>query len=126
MNDDSTQEHKPSQDSNSTLNIPQHRYNLRPMPNRRQSTDTTTPIFSALSSISAFCLSRQQVQPLSSDTYSFQLASRSYFTSGIDTASLISSDVQTAYLSGNLYSEVLLPTPVAPTVRLPEYLTIPL
>ena len=33
------------------------------------------------------------------------------------------SDVQTAYLSGNLFSEVLVPTPVAPHVRIPEYYT---
>ena len=36
---------------------------------------------------------------------------------------MISSDVQTACLSGNLFSEVLVPTPVQPTVRLPEYFT---
>ena len=42
---------------------------------------------------------------------------------GIDTASLLSSDVHTAYLSGNLFSEVLVPTPVAPHVRIREYYT---
>ena len=36
---------------------------------------------------------------------------------------MLSSDVQTAYLSGNLFSEVLVPTPVAPNVRIPEYFT---
>ena len=35
----------------------------------------------------------------------------------------MSSDVQTAFLSGNLFSEVLVPTPVQPTVRLSEYFT---
>ena len=43
--------------------------------------------------------------------------------SGIDTASLIASDVQTVCFSGNLFSEFLLPTPVEPTVRLPEHFT---
>ena len=62
---------------------------------------------------------RQHAQPLSSDTHSFELAPRSYVTSGIDTAS----DVRTAYLPGNFFSEVLLPTHVASTVRLPEYFT---
>ena len=32
----------------------------------------------------------------------------------------MSSDVQTAYLSGNIFSEVLVLTPAQPTVRLPE------
>ena len=41
----------------------------------------------------------------------------------MDTASLISSDVQTAYLSGNLFSEVFVPTPVQPPVRLPKDFT---
>ena len=36
----------------------------------------------------------------------------------------MSSDVQSANLSGNLFSEVLVPTPVQPTVRLPEYFTV--
>ena len=31
--------------------------------------------------------------------------------------------LQTAYLSGNLFSEVLVPTPVAPHVRIPDYYT---
>ena len=47
----------------------------------------------------------------------------SNFTSGIDTASLLSSDVQPAFLSGNLFSEVLIRTPVPPRIRLPEYYT---
>ena len=36
---------------------------------------------------------------------------------------MISSDVRSASFSGNLFSEVLVPTPVQPTVRLPEYFT---
>ena len=40
---------------------------------------------------------------------------------GIQTASLLSSDAQTAFLSGNLFSEVLIPTPVPAHTRLPEY-----
>ena len=121
--DDSTQEYKHSQDSYITIYVPQHRYNLRTLPNRRLSTDTSTHNFSALCSSSATRLLRQHAQPQSSEIPSSELASRSYFTSGTDTASLISSDVQTAYLSGNLFSEVLVPTPVQPTVRLPEYFT---
>ena len=39
------------------------------------------------------------------------------------TASLISSDVQTAYLSGKFFSEDLVPTLVQPTIPLPEYFT---
>ena len=93
------------------------------MPNRRVSTDTSTVNFSAISSSSASRLLRQHVQPQSSETHSSELVPRSYFTSGIDVASPISSDVQTAYLSDNHFSEVLVPTPVHPTVRLPEYFT---
>ena len=42
-------------------------------------------------------------------------------TSRVDTASLLSSDVQTATLSGYFFSHVLIHTPVAPNVRLAEY-----
>ena len=73
--------------------------------------------------LSLAILQRQHAQPLSSDTHSSELVPQSYFTSGLDTASLLSSDVQTAYLSGNLFSEVLIPTPVPPHIRLPEYYT---
>ena len=55
--------------------------------------------------------------------HSSDFAPQSYLTSGIDSALLLSSDVQTAYLSGNLFSEVFVPTPVAPHVRTPEYFT---
>ena len=80
--------------------------------------------FSALSSNFAFRLLRQHTQPFSSESpHSSELVPQSYFASGVDTASLISSDVQTAYLSGNLLSEVLIPTPVASHVRIPEYFT---
>ena len=104
---DSASEYQPQTDSSGSEIIPQHKYNLRPLPNRRLSaTDSSTLNFSALSSNSALRLPRQ-----------------SYLTSGLDTASLLSSDVQTAYLSGNLFSEVLVPTPVAPHVRVPEYYT---
>ena len=88
----STQEYKPSPDSNGTLFIPQHRYNLRPLPNRRLSTDTSTLIFSVLSRSSASRLLRQHAQPQSSETNSFELVPRSHFKSGIDTASLVLSD----------------------------------
>ena len=48
---------------------------------------------------------------------------QSYFTSGLDFASLLSSDAQTAFLSGNLFSEVLITTPVPAHIRIPEYYT---
>ena len=98
---------------------------LGPLPNRRLSdTDSSTLIFSALSSNSALRFLRQHAQPVSSDsTHPSELVPQSYFTSGVDTASLLSSDVQTSYLSGNLFSEVLVPPPVAPHVRIPEYFT---
>ena len=46
-----------------------------------------------------------------------------HFTSGFETASLLSSDAQTAFLSGNFFSEVIIPTPVLAHIRLPEYYT---
>ena len=118
---DSASEYQPQTNTSGSEIIPQHRYNLRPLPNRRLSaTDSSTLNFSALSSNSAFRLLRQHAQPLSSDTaHSSDFVPQSYLT----TASLLSSDVQTAYLSGNLFSEVLVPTPVAPHVRIPEYYT---
>ena len=122
---DSALEYQPQTETSGSEIVPQHRYNLRPLPNRRLSaTDPSTLNFSALSSNSALRLLRQHAQPLSSDTpHSSDFVPQSYLTSGLDTASLLSSDVQTAYLSGNLFSEVLVPTPVAPHVRIPEYYT---
>ena len=122
---DSTSKYQPHTDTSGSEILPQHRYNIRPLPNRRlSSTDSTTLNFSALSSNSALRLLRQHAQPLSSDTpHSSDFVPQSYLTSGLDTASLLSSDFQTAYLSGNLFSEVLVPTPAAPHVRIPEYYT---
>ena len=97
--------------------IPQHRYNICPLPNRRLNTDISTLNFSALSISSASRLLRQHAQP---QTNSSELVPHSYFTSGIDTASLISSDVQTACSSDNLVSELLVLTALQPTVRRPE------
>ena len=88
------------------ISIPQHRYTLCPLRSRRLSTDTFTVNFSALSSSSASRLLRQHAQPQSSATQSSELARYSHFTSGIGTASSKSSDVQIAFLSGNLFSEV--------------------
>ena len=42
-------------------------------------------------------------------------------SSGFETASLLSSNGQTAFLSGNLFSEIIIPTPVPAHVQLPEY-----
>ena len=122
---DSASKYQPQTDTSGSEIIPQPRYNLRPLPIRRLSaTDSSTLSFSALSSNSALRLLRQHAQSLSSDTaHSSDFLPQSFITSRLDTASLLSSDVQTAYLSGNLFSEVLVPTPVAPHVRISEYFT---
>ena len=111
---DKTSEYTPSQETTSSLFIPQHRYNLRDLPSRRLSTDTSTLHLSALYPL------QLHAQPLSSETHSSELVPSPYFTSGFDTASLLSSDAQTAFLSGNVFSEVIIPTPVPADVRLPE------
>ena len=121
---DSASEYQTQTDTSGSEIIPQHRDNLRLLSNRRLSATDSSTNFSALSSNSALRLLRQHAQPLSSDTaHSSDFFPQSYLTSGLDTVSLLSSDVQTAYLSGNLFSEVLVPTPVAPHVRIPEYYT---
>ena len=120
---DNTSEYTPSQETTSSLFLPQHRYNLRDLPLRRLSTDTSTLDFSAFSSNSALRLVRQHAQPLSSETHSSELIPSPYVTSGFETASLLSSDAQTEFLSGNLFSEVIIPTPVPAYIRLPEYYT---
>ena len=120
---DNTSEYTPSQDTTSSLFVPQHRYNLRDLPSRRLSTYTCTINLSALSSNSALRLVRQHAQPLSSGTNSSEFIPSPYFTSGFETASLLSSDAQTAFLSGNLFSEVIIPIPVPAYLRLPEYYT---
>ena len=120
---DNTSGYTPSQDTTSSLFVPQHRYNLRDLPSRRLSTDTSTLNLCALSSTSALRLVRQHEQPLSSEPNSSELIPSPYFTSGFETASLLSSDAQTAFLSGTLFSEVLIPTPVPAHIRLPEYFT---
>ena len=107
-----TSEHTPSQDTTSSLFVPQQRYNLRDLPSRRLSTDTSTLNLCALSSNSALRLVRQHAQLLSSETNSSELIPSPYFTSGFETTSLLSSDAQTAFLSGNIFAEVIIPTPV--------------
>ena len=109
---DNTSDYAPSQDT-SSLFVPKHRYNLRDLLQHFN--------FSALSSNSALRLVRQHAQPLSSDTPSSELFQSPYFTSGIETASLLSSNAQTAFLSGDLFSQVVIPTPVPAHIRLPEY-----
>ena len=120
---DNTSEYTPSQETTSSLFLPKHRYNLRDLPSQRLNTDTSTLNFSALSSNSALRLVRQHAQPLSSETHSSELVPSPYFTSGFDTASLLSSNAQTAFLSGDLFSQVVIPTPVPAHVRHPEYYT---
>ena len=117
---DNTSDYTPSQETTSSHFLPQHRYNLRDLPSRRLSTDTSTLNLSALSSNSALSLVRQHAQPLSSETHSSELIPSPYFTSGLETASLFSSDAQTAFLSGNLFSEVLILTSVTAHIKLPE------
>ena len=60
---------------------------------------------------------------MSSETISSDFIPSPYFTSGFETASLLSSDAQTAFLSGNLFSEVIIPTPVSAHIRIPDYYT---
>ena len=60
---------------------------------------------------------------MSYETNSSEFIPSPYFTSGFETASLLSSHAQTAFLSGNLFSEVLIPPPVPAHIRLPEYYT---
>ena len=60
---------------------------------------------------------------MSSDPSSSELFQSPYFTSGFETASLLSSNPQTAFLSGDLFSQVVIPTPVPAHIRLPEYYT---
>ena len=117
---DKTSDYAPSQDT-SSLFVPKHRYNLRELPSRRLSTDTSTLNFSALSSNSA--LHAIVTQPLSSDTPSSELFQSPYFTSAFETASLLSSNAQTAFLSGDLFSQVVIPYPVPAHIRLPQYYT---
>ena len=64
---DNTAEYTPSQETTSSLFLPQHRYNLGDLPSRRLSTDTSTLNLSALSSNSALRLVRQHAQPLYSE-----------------------------------------------------------
>ena len=109
----------------SSILAPRHGYNVRHFPTRRHSTDSSTLHLSSLSNNSALSLIRQRAQPFSLDsttTNSLDVVPQ-YFTSGLDTASLLSSDVQTAYISGYLFSEVLIPTPVPTHKRRPEYFT---
>ena len=120
---DNTSEYTPSQETTRSIFFLQHQYNLRDLPSRRLSTDTSTLNSSALFSNSASRLVRQHAQPLSSETHSSELIPSPYFTSGFETASLLSSHAQTAFLSGNLFSEVIIPTPVPAHIRLPEYYT---
>ena len=60
---------------------------------------------------------------MSSETNSSEFILSPYFTSGFETASLLSSDAQTAFLSGNFFSEVIISTPVPAHIRLPESYT---
>ena len=72
---------------------------------------------------SEFRLVRQHAQLLSSETNSYEFIPSPYSTSGFETVSLLSSDAQTAFFSGNLFSEVIIPTPVPAHIRIPEYYT---
>ena len=60
---------------------------------------------------------------MSSETHSSELIPPPSFTSGFETASLLSSKAQTAFLSGDLFSQVVIPASVPAHVRLPENYT---
>ena len=60
---------------------------------------------------------------MSSETNSSEFIPSPYFTSGFETASLLSSDAQTAFLSENFFLEVIIPTLVPAHIRKPEYYT---
>ena len=64
---DNTSDFILSQESTSFF-VSHHKYNLRNLPSRRLSTDTSKLCFSAHSSNSAVRLAQQHAQPLSSDT----------------------------------------------------------
>ena len=121
---DNTSENTPSQEFTSSLFLPKHRYNLRDLPSRRLSTDTSTLSFSALSSNSALRLVRQHAQPLSSETHPFQNLSLLLIL--LLVLKLLHSFHLTLKLHSsqdNLFSQVVIPTPVPAHVRLPEYYT---
>ena len=61
---DNTSDYIPSQESTSSLFVPHHRYTLRNLPSSRRSTDTSTLIFSYLSSYSDLRLVRQHTHNL--------------------------------------------------------------
>ena len=60
---------------------------------------------------------------MSSETHSSDFIPSPYFTSGFETASLLSSDAHTAFFTGNLLSEVIILAPVPAHIRIPEYYT---
>ena len=60
---------------------------------------------------------------MSSETNSSEFIPSPYFTSGYETGSLLSPDAQTAFSSGNLFSEVIIPSSVPAHIRLPENYT---
>ena len=100
---DDASEYIPLQESTSTLCVPHRRYNIRNLPTRTHSTYTSTLNFYRLSSNSALRFAGQHAQALSSEIHSSEFAPQSYFTADLDTASLFSSDVETAFLSGICY-----------------------
>ena len=62
---------------------------------------------------------------MSSETHSSEPIPSPYFTSAFGIASLLYSDAQTPFLSGNLFfSEVIIPTPVPAYIRIPEFYTV--
>ena len=64
---DNTSQYTPSQDTTGSLFVPHHRNNLRDLPSRRLSTDTSTLNLSTLSSNSTLRILRQHAQSLSSE-----------------------------------------------------------
>ena len=84
---------------------------------------TSSLFFTTTCSNSTLRLVRQHAQPLSFETNSSEFIPSPCFTSGFEIASLLSADAQTAFLSENLFSEVIIPTLVPAHIRIPEYYT---
>ena len=100
------------QESTSSLFVPHHRYYPRNIPTRRLSTDISTIIL--------FLIFQATLHYGLKNNLYLLMHILPNLTSGLVFASLLSSGVQTAYLSGNLFSKVLIPNPVPAHVQLPE------
>ena len=121
---DNTSEYTPSQDTTGSLFVPHHRYNLRDLPSRRLSTDTSTLNLSALSSNSTLRLLRQHAQPLSSEK---QIPLTLYLLHILHLVLIpllyFHQTLRLHSFPEIFFSEVIIPTPVPAHIRIPEYYT---